>query len=190
MSSEWSEMAHGLPDNGTRRLLRATLLLVAEGPRRSSKELLKRSSAVGESLAGPLRKDVMDSRIRGYTVAILIALAAIACGGPVDPSKNKTETFSRFIRPGFVSFGQDTFSMSKTGEVSITVTKLDPPSTAFFAVILYFQNCASIIQENQFATVGRTAISTTLTPGTYCVVVADEGFFTGPETYTVTVSHP
>ena len=134
----------------------------------------------------------MNARFRACTVAILAVLAATACGGFVDPSKNQTETFSNFIRPGFagLNFGTHTFSASKNGEVSITVTKLDPPTTAFFAVVLYFQNCASVIQENDFATVGRTAISTNIMPGTYCVAVADAGYFTGPETYTVTVSHP
>jgi len=136
---------------------------------------------------------MMNSRFCGCAVAILVALAATACGGPVDPSKNQTETFGpHLIRPGFagLNYGTDTFSTSKNGEVSITVTKLDPPTTAYFAVVLYFQNCASVIQENDFATVGRTAISTSLTPGTYCVAVADAGYFAVPETYTVTVSHP
>ena len=134
----------------------------------------------------------MNARFRACTVAILAALAAPACGGFVDPSKNQTETFSHFIRPGFAgsTFGTDMFTASKNGEVSITVTKLDPPTTAYFAVVLYFQNCVSVIQENDFATVGRTAISTNIQPGTYCVAVADVGYFTGPVTYTVTVSHP
>ena len=135
----------------------------------------------------------MDFRFRGYTIAILVALTAIACGGPVDPSKNQTETFGpHLIRPGFtgLNFGTDAFNVSKSGELTITVTKLDPPTTAPFAVLLYAQGCTSLLQQNQFATVGRPAIDMNITSGSYCVAVADAGFFTGPETYTVTVSHP
>lgn len=134
----------------------------------------------------------MRPRFCGSTVAILVALAATACG-VASPSQNQTETFSHTIQPGpGNNGGAEIFSTSKSGEVSVTVTRFDPPVNVFFSVG-YYQNTSNgcaLLQRNDFAVVGRSAISDRILPGSYCVAVFDQGFFTVPETYTLSVSHP
>jgi hypothetical protein len=124
----------------------------------------------------------------------LVAIFATAgCGGVVDPSKNTTDTFTGTIQPGNGNFGEiHTFNTSKSGEVTVKVTRFDPPINVYFS-IGYYQNlstgCAPI-QIANFAVVGTSAINGVINPGSYCVVVFDQGGFTVPETYTLTVSHP
>jgi hypothetical protein len=133
---------------------------------------------------------------RRLGLAFLAAAIVSACGGVVDPSNNQTETFTGTIQPGVGNNGgAHPVNITKSGEISITVTSLTPtlPSGTFFAVG-FFQSisgqCTATIQVNQFAIVGSAAISGPISPGSYCVAVFDDGFFTVAEDYTVKVSHP
>jgi hypothetical protein len=133
---------------------------------------------------------------RRFGVALALAAIASACGGVVDPSKNQTETFTGTIQPGSGNFGgPHTVNVTKSGEINVTVTSLTPslPSGTFF-IIGFGQSvsgqCSINIQVNQFAIVGSAAINGPISPGSYCVVIADEGFFTVAEDYTMKVSHP
>jgi hypothetical protein len=130
------------------------------------------------------------------TIVLLSALAA--CGsGVVDPSQNKTETFSGTVNMGAgnVSTPLITFNVSKTGEYTIKVTNMTPtiPSNQYFEVA-YGQavsgQCAGNFGANTLAVLGGIALSGSIVPGSYCVAVVDEGFFTANETFTLTVSHP
>ena len=146
-----------------------------------------------ESTGQLYRRDSMHRRLG---VAFLAAAVVSACGGVVDPSKNQTETFTGTIQPGSGNFGgPHTVNITKSGEITVTVTSLTPtvPSGTFF-IIGFGQSvsgqCSVNIQVNQFAVVGTAAISGPISPGSYCVVIADEGFFTVAEDYTMKVSHP
>ena len=130
---------------------------------------------------------------RGLIPVFLLAALA-ACGGVTDPSQNQTQTFSGTIQPGGFS---DTFpfNASKSGEITITVTSLNPtvPSGTFFSVLwgqMVGSQC-STLSVNSLAIVGSTAISNAITPGSYCVAVADTySSFKTAEQFTLTVSHP
>ena len=131
---------------------------------------------------------------RHAAVAFLIAVSLAACGGVTDPSQNTQTPFSGTLNPGgpINSWG---FSVSKSGELSITVTTMTPviPTSTYFEV--GFGNSISgscqPLQANQYAIVGAAAISGyPVTPGAYCAFIVDEGFFTKAETYTMVVSHP
>src|ERR1035437_3557140 len=135
---------------------------------------------------------------RHAAVAFLIAVSLAACGGVTDPSQNTQTPFSGTLNPNpgvggsFQNWG---FTVSKSGELSITVTTMTPvtPTNTYFEV--GFGNSISgscqPLQANQYAIVGAAAISGyPVTPGAYCAFIADEGFFTQAETYTMVVSHP
>ena len=132
---------------------------------------------------------------RHLAVAFVIAVSLAACGGVTDPSQNQKESF-----PGTISHGQGNvvsfpFSVSKTGELTITVTTMTPtiPTSTYFGVGFGtgVSNSCQPIQFNQVATVGAAAISGyPVTPGSYCAFLIDEGFFTTTETFTMVVSHP
>lgn len=130
---------------------------------------------------------------RRFIPAVLLASLA-ACGGVTDPSKNQNETLSGTIQPG--SSNAQPFSASKSGEISITVTSMNPtlPSGTFFAVgwgVPVSGQCSPNFGFNTLVVVGANAISNAITPGSYCVVVSDYyGSFKTAEQYTMTVSHP
>jgi hypothetical protein len=47
-----------------------------------------------------------------------------------------------------------------------------------------------LLQVNQFATAGATAISGQIVSGSYCIIVYDSVGLTLPSNYSITVSHP
>jgi hypothetical protein len=132
--------------------------------------------------------------LRG-SAAFLLALAGvftISCGGIVDPSQNTTEPFAGTVQPG--SARAHAFSTSKTGELAIKVVTLTPASQPVIG-LQWVQgdgtNCnGGLLQVNQFATAGTTAISGQIISGSYCVIVYDSVGLTQPSNYSITVSHP
>ena len=127
--------------------------------------------------------------------AFLLALAgaiSISCGGIVDPSQNKTDTFSGTVQPA--SARAHAFSSSKTGEISIKILTLTPASQPVIGlqwVQADGNNCnGGFLQVNQFASAGTTAISGQIISGQYCVIVYDSVGLSVPSNYTLTVSHP
>ena len=95
-------------------------------------------------------------------IPVLLLAALAACGGVTDPSQNQTQTFSGTIQPaGFSDTLQ--FNASKSGEITITVTNLNPtvPSGTFFSVLwgqIVGSQCAPISVAS-LAIVGSTAIA-------------------------------
>jgi hypothetical protein len=136
--------------------------------------------------------------LRLMTAVTLAAVFAAGCGGIVDPSQNKTDTFTGTIAPG----GQGTphgFSASKTGEISVKVTQITPSSSNTFVGVIWTGragdgSCAgqlgAVFGQNNFAQVNLPAISTQILSGSYCLVLYDVGSFTTTVSYTLTVSHP
>lgn len=130
-----------------------------------------------------------------FSAALVLALAgavSISCGGIVDPSQNQVETFAGTVQPG--SARAHAFSTSKTGELAIKVVTLTPASQPMIG-LQWVQgdgaNCnGGLLQVNQFATAGTTAISGQIISGSYCVIVYDSVGLTQPSNYSITVSHP
>ena len=130
----------------------------------------------------------MYARFFRSLAAVLVALAASACGGIANPSNNQTETFTAIVTPGG-NAGKFEFTASKSGEITVTVTNMNPPFNGFPWVAWYASGCSGLIQENPYAQVGKSAIVGPIQKGSYCIAVLDAGFIV-PEAYTVAVSHP
>src|SRR5437660_8098423 len=111
---------------------------------------------------------------RVIPAAALAVLAA--CGGYVDPSKNQTENISGTIPVNGTSEVK-TFNVSKSGELTIKLTSLTP--TVALGTFVGFAWGQVLSGGCQFftgaspAAVGQTLASTAITPGTYCVGMAD-----------------
>jgi hypothetical protein len=134
------------------------------------------------------------------SAALLVtaAVSATGCGGIVDPSQNKVETFTGTIAVG----GQGTphgFSAGRTGEIQVKVTQLTPSTSNTFIGVLWTGrngngtcegSLGAVFGQNNFAQVGLPAISTQILSGGYCLLLYDVGSFTTRVNYTVTVSHP
>src|SRR5262245_46896841 len=136
--------------------------------------------------------------IKRAAVALAVVLAA-GCKGPVDPSQNKTESFSGTVQPLDASI--KTFEVQNLGEITVTVNSVTPGNVV--VGVAYGQpaggNCP-FIQSNAVSNtnIGRTALSGQIfLKGTYCIAVFDPSGillniapWTVAQTYTVTVSHP
>ena len=119
------------------------------------------------------------------------ALFTISCGGIVDPSKNQMQEFSGTVTPqGFTSHS---FSVNKTGEISVKITALAPlnnvPLGILWAQATSDGSCVAVIQSG-VGNLGVPAITGQIFSGNYCVLVYDLGILSEAETYTIVVSHP
>src|SRR5262245_60501097 len=92
------------------------------------------------------------------------ALLTVSCGGVLDPSKNKTDTFSGTIPVQGTAPGHY-FEAGSTGEYSIKITSLAPNAGLFFGTILAQaageNNCVGnlpILQQNSFGTVNQQVL--------------------------------
>jgi len=125
-------------------------------------------------------------------IPVLLLAALAACGGVTDPSQNQKQTFNGTVQVGGTSTQQ--FNVSKSGEISAVVTSFNPvlPTGTLFGVAWgqVISGTCSLINLNQFVVTGATAVSSAVTPGTYCISIIDEGFFKVNEDYVLTVSHP
>ena len=130
----------------------------------------------------------MNARFFRFIAAVLVALAASACGCIANPSSNQTETFTGIVQPGG-NAGTHPFTASKSGEITVTVTNMNPTWNGYLTVAWLGAGCSGFIQENDFTLVGRSAIAGPITKGSYCIAMFDAGFLL-PEAYTITVSHP
>jgi hypothetical protein len=130
----------------------------------------------------------MHARFFRSIAVVLVALAAFACGGIANPSSNQTDTFTGIVRPGG-NAGTHPFTASKSGEITVTVTNMNPTWNGYLSVAWLGAGCGGLIQENDFALVGRAAIAGPVTKGSYCIALLDAGFIL-PEAYTIEVSRP
>ena len=135
--------------------------------------------------------------MRKLVVALAAVVIAAGCKGPVDPSQNKTETFTGTIQP--LNIDTKTFQIQNLGEITVTVTSLTPGNVVLG--VAYGQPSGTgcfPIQQNAVTNIGRTALSgQILIKGTYCVAVFDPSGillnvapWSVAQNYTVTVSHP
>jgi len=134
----------------------------------------------------------MPFRVSAACVLALAGALTISCGGIVDPSQNQVETFAGTVQPA--NARAHPFSASKNGEISVKVVTLTPASQPVIGV-QWVQgdgtNCnGGLLQVNQFASAGVTAISGQIISGSYCIIVFDSVGLTQPSNYSITVSHP
>jgi len=128
-----------------------------------------------------------------FTAAIAVAaLLSFACGGVTDPSKNTIEQFSGTVPVAGVSQVK-TFNVSNTGEITMILTSLTPFTNVALGVIFAQASstgCDVLLQQNPFAFLNSTAISTSIIKGSYCVYLYDANGLTAPENFTLSISHP
>lgn len=122
------------------------------------------------------------------TAVASLLLGAAACS-PTQPSSGpKIETFSGTVAPG--SGASNPFTVSRQGDVYITLKSLDPPTSAPLGIAIGMQQGATCTVTSSTTTiqVGDETASVE-PPGNYCVGLYDIGYLTSDETYTLTVSH-
>jgi hypothetical protein len=133
-----------------------------------------------------------------FSLVLALSIAGaltIGCGGVVDPSQNKTETFSGTIAQGAIDTPK-TFTASGTGEVTVKITALSPQNNVALGINL-FQGGASgtacaggLVNQAPFATLNVLAIDSQIFKGDYCLLVGNVSSVATVVTYTLTVSHP
>ena len=100
--------------------------------------------------------------------------------------------FTGTVQP--LSDDSHTFVVSQSGEVDITLTAAGPPATIQMGIGLgnpTGNTCPHNVSETKYIQAGTSAqVSTTLSPGTYCVDVFDFGNAAQPITYAITVAYP
>ncbi|MGE5244372.1 MAG: hypothetical protein ACM3SQ_09110 [Betaproteobacteria bacterium] len=120
------------------------------------------------------------------------AVLAAGCGGVVSPSQNQKQQFSGTVAP----LGQsvNTFSVTKSGEYSVTLDAMNPALNVFLTVFFGQDlggSCSPITSSLFYAgSIGQEVLTGAITPGSYCVGVLDTGALTTSISYTVTVAHP
>jgi hypothetical protein len=140
---------------------------------------------------------VSAMRTRHNLFSAVVALALTLCGPGCDffsdstsPTTTQTETFSGTLEPQKSSVF--TFTVSKSGPVSITLTNVVSTSTTVLGLGIGTPNGAActLTSSTQSATPGSTAqIVVTENAGTYCVRVFDVGTLPASVTFTITVAH-
>ena len=124
-------------------------------------------------------------------VAIVLGLSLLsaACGGVNSPSSNQTTPFTQLLVLGTPT--RHTFTTSRSGEISVTLTNLTPATGNRIRLTLgsLVGSSCGIFQSLDVLR-GDTLLGGRLDRGTYCVDIFDRGDLTQNHTYTITVSHP
>lgn len=139
----------------------------------------------------------MRTRFTGALALAVAGVLTMSCGGFIDPSTNKVDTFSGTVTKGGISAGF-AFTVSKTGEFTVKLTALAPSSSVAMGVLYSLAqsdgSCSSNpqpYQQNNFALLNAPALSGQIFSGRYCVYVFDPtGTLAATTTFTATVSHP
>jgi hypothetical protein len=128
-------------------------------------------------------------------LAALAAAAALAGCGSVDaPSNQVSETFTGTLSPA--SQVSHPFSVSKTGEMTLTLNSLTPrPVLGFITMAIGDQiadTCSPIFGYIvSQAGIGQPYSFPQITKGSYCVLVADaNAVLTANAAYSVQLLHP
>ena len=127
-----------------------------------------------------------------FFIALSLAAVASACGGIIDPAKNRVEPFSGTLQVGgSTSFN---YSWDKNGEIEVTITSVTPPpangAIAFALGQIQSGTCLQLSGYAAQGIVNRTVNFNVLNKGSYCLVVFDPGVLTVPTNFTGTFSHP
>jgi hypothetical protein len=136
--------------------------------------------------------------VSACAVAVVAAVAALACSNstssPTTASPaTTTETFSGTITHG--GSGINSFAVSTTGPITISLTAVSPLTTMSLGVGIGAWDgttCGTSMSANTDARSGATALTGTANAGNYCVRVYDSGNVPADWSvgYTVEVVHP
>jgi hypothetical protein len=134
-------------------------------------------------------------RLTRAAVLLTLAVSNSVCGlppGSASPTtaSGTTETFSGAL--GQQDTKLHTFTVSKAGTVSITLTSLSPATVAVGLGIGTPNGMTSctLISTNPAAMAGTAPqITVTENPGNYCVDIYDVGNLTGASTFSITIVH-
>jgi hypothetical protein len=126
--------------------------------------------------------------------ALSIAALLAACGGVSSPSTQTTEEFSGTIDPAGTA-SRD-FSVSKTGELQLTLKSLTPRPVVGFITLAIGAPGGGTCQPSSFYLISQAAIGQQysfpqITKGAYCLLLWDSAaILTGPTAFTASLSHP
>ncbi|HEY6212333.1 MAG TPA: hypothetical protein VIW45_08610 [Vicinamibacterales bacterium] len=136
--------------------------------------------------------------MRGTVLVAALALVAAGCTNnnsttPTTPSiPTTTDTKSGTVQVKGSDF--QTFTVTTTGQVDVTLTAAGPPATIVMGLGVGQSgpgSCGLLPgASTQTAAGSSPQVSGIMTPATYCVMVYDVGNMTAPINYTVTVTHP
>jgi len=134
------------------------------------------------------------SRAVGCVSALLLLSA---CGGSSSPTATPTaapsvtDPFTGTLAQGSSAVNTFTFAAASGGTVTFTLVALTPQSTITVGLGLGTPGTSgcSLSSTSENVKVG-TALSTTLSAGTYCVALYDLGNLNATNNYTLTVLHP
>jgi hypothetical protein len=123
-------------------------------------------------------------------------LGAAACGSnntPTNPDTSTPVAVTETNSDTLTVNGARTqpFTVTRAGNVSATVTALDPDSTVTFGLSLGTWNgsaCAIII-ANDNALLNTTVTGTAQSAGSFCARIYDVGKLTAPTDYTLQITH-
>jgi len=124
-------------------------------------------------------------------VGVCALLFLPACGGGTTTTTPtpvaSTQTFSGTLQPGgSASFN---FTVNVESTATLGITALAPQSTVTMGIgVGQFATTCTLFSSVENAKAGST-YPVDLTPGAYCVEIYDLGNLTGPNTYTLTVTH-
>ena len=126
--------------------------------------------------------------------AVAVAVSLAACGSVDSPSNEVSEISPVTVDP--LGQASNTFSVSKTGEMQLTLLSLTPRPVVGFIALAIGQpvgaGCAPaagyVVQQ---AAVGQRYRVSPDQQGQYCVLVADaNGALTASAVYTLRLLHP
>lgn len=138
----------------------------------------------------------MTRRAHRTLVGLALLLPLAGCGSSssstTSPSTTTTDTFTGTV--AVAGSDMHSFSASKAGEVSVTLTAAGPPATILMGVGIGIPNgatCTPLLGASTTTAAGASAqLTGRISDGTLCVAVYDVGNATGPVSYAVTVVHP
>lgn len=126
--------------------------------------------------------------------AVACAGVLAACGGVDSPSQQAAIDFNGVLDPGGEQF--TTFSVSKTGEMQLTLQSLTPrPVLGFLSMAVGQPSgtaCTPILNYiiTQVA-IGQQYPIPQITKGTYCLTIADANLaLTQPASFSIRLLHP
>lgn len=125
----------------------------------------------------------------------LVAALTAGCSGISSPSNNQNDTFSGIVTPETGSTTAPithTFSVSRTGEMSVRVTSITPNNASLIGLALgnLVNGGCSVYNINNLTGLNRDVFISSVFRGSYCLQVFNGGGVAAPQNYQLTVNHP
>jgi hypothetical protein len=125
--------------------------------------------------------------------ALALAVSAAACGGVDSPSTQAALDFSGTLNPGEQQ--SQLFSVSKTGEMQLTLQSLEPRPVLGFVLLSVGVPSGSTCLLTEYtipqAAIGQTYSFPQITKGSYCLLIQDANLaLTQPAAFKLRLLHP